>query len=134
MTPDQAMNHEWLAHRSDSRRMLTSQVSTPSPVTVKDNSGKRYQSQDESDPNQYAIYKLYKNRKPVGKESMSSQLVSDVGSAPCNSVFSPKHNSSSRTCKADKGSSSSSAASTDPQPSSSDPCLDDSGTFLPPIL
>ncbi|XP_015588139.1 probable serine/threonine-protein kinase dyrk2 [Cephus cinctus] len=146
MTPDEAMRHEWLnsssSHISSSSAMTSSVVSSvvstvvepPQPAHAKtvNVSAARQRATTMEDPQQqYSLYRLYRGRKCVSKITAIDNA--DNGALV---VKSKLNGSASSHALAGSGAQPSQPrhASTGDIVASLDPNLDDSGTFLPPIL
>ncbi|XP_051176712.1 dual specificity tyrosine-phosphorylation-regulated kinase 2-like isoform X2 [Leptopilina boulardi] len=155
MTPDEAMKHEWLnssssssSHLSSSSSTMTSSVSGTTAVsavvdssqqshaqTVTVQNAPRQRATTMEDPQQlYSLYRLYRGRKCVSKITTLDNA--DSGSGGGGLVVKSKLNGSASSHALAVGTqpATSRHASTGDIVSSLDPNLDDSGTFLPPIL
>ena len=146
MTPEEAMRHEWLnsssSHLSSSTSTMTSSVgsttvsgiveSTQSHAqAVNVQNAPRQRATTMEDPQQlYSLYRLYRGRKCVSKITTIDNT--DSGGLMVKSKL--NGSASSHTLAAGTQPATSRHASTGDIVASLDPNLDDSGTFLPPIL
>ncbi|KAK7077882.1 Dual specificity tyrosine-phosphorylation-regulated kinase [Halocaridina rubra] len=140
MTPEEALQHEWL-HSSLSSTISTSSSTSSSstqPGTIDRRtagitngstaSNTRRQgpiTQDSTEDENYTLYKVYKGK----RHRETGTAVAEVGSKPDNTVSSyttaaPTNTTSTTTAGINGNSDGTSAENS----------LDDSGTFLPPIL
>lgn len=147
MTPNEAMRHEWL-NSSSSHATSSSSTLTPSTVNTSSNttsvetsqsahaqrvsvtvSAPRQRATTVEDP-PYTMYRVYKGHKYVQRISMAENI--DNGGL----VVKSKLNGSASThaLASSTQTAASRHASTGDIVVSLDPNLDDSGTFLPPIL
>ena len=133
MTPDEAMRHEWLnasstTHLSTSSSMGSSVVSSAMSMSLLESSqtGGHSQSVNVNTP----LYRLYRGRKCVSK------ITAIVNPDSASLVVKGKLNGSASSHALASGAqpAASRHASTGDIVASLDPNLDDSGTFLPPIL
>ncbi|XP_014486734.1 PREDICTED: probable serine/threonine-protein kinase dyrk2 [Dinoponera quadriceps] len=157
MTPDEAMRHEWLnsssSHVSSSSSAIASSTvnasantTTTSGVETSQSAHAQTVSVTVSAPRQrattmedppYTMYRLYKGRKYVQKISTTSGDSTDNGGGGGGGlVVKSKLNgsASSHALASSTQTATSRHASTGDIVASLDPNLDDSGTFLPPIL
>lgn len=154
MTPDEAMRHEWLnsssSHVSSSSSAIASSTvnasanTTTSSVETSQSAHAQTVSVTVSAPRQrattmedppYTMYRLYKGRKYVQKISATSGDTTDNGGGGGLVVKSKLNGSASSHALASSTQTATSRhASTGDIVASLDPNLDDSGTFLPPIL
>ncbi|XP_033210211.1 DYRK-family kinase pom1-like isoform X2 [Belonocnema kinseyi] len=145
MTPDEAMRHEWLnsssSHLSSSTSTMTSSVgsagvgvmesSQTHTQTVSVQNAPRQRATTMEDPQQlYSLYRLYRGRKCVSKITAIDNT--DSGGLMVKSKL--NGSASSHALAAGAQPATSRHASTGDIVASLDPNLDDSGTFLPPIL
>lgn len=143
MTPDEAMRHEWLntssSHASSmASSVVSSMISSVGDVpnqtshaqTVNVTSSRPRATTLEDPQQQYSLYRLYRGRKCVSKITAIDS--SDNGTM----VVKGKLNGSASSHALASGTqpAASRHASTGDIVASLDPNLDDSGTFLPPIL
>ncbi|XP_071637146.1 uncharacterized protein [Temnothorax longispinosus] len=154
MTPDEAMRHEWLTSSSSSHvsssssaiasstvnasaNTTTTSVETPresahAPQTVSVTvSAPRQRATTMEDP-PYTMYRLYKGRKYVQKVSTGTDVTDNGGGLMVKSKL--NGSASSHALASSTQTATSRHASTGDIVASLDPNLDDSGTFLPPIL
>ncbi|XP_011166721.1 uncharacterized protein LOC105200730 isoform X2 [Solenopsis invicta] len=158
MTPDEAMRHEWLtssssSHVSSSSSAITSSTvnasanttttsietpresaHAPQTVSVTVNAPRQRATTMEDPP--YTMYRLYKSRKFVQKVSTGTDVTDNGGSGGGGLMVKSKLNgsASSHALASSTQTATSRHASTGDIVASLDPNLDDSGTFLPPIL
>ncbi|XP_050453756.1 probable serine/threonine-protein kinase dyrk2 isoform X2 [Cataglyphis hispanica] len=154
MTPDEAMRHEWLTSSSSSHvsssssaiasstvnasgnttttTVETSRESAHAPQTVSVTvSAPRQRATTMEDP-PYTMYRLYKGRKYVQKVSTGTDGTDNSGGLMVKSKL--NGSASSHALASSTQTATSRHASTGDIVASLDPNLDDSGTFLPPIL
>ncbi|KAL0106737.1 hypothetical protein PUN28_015347 [Cardiocondyla obscurior] len=154
MTPDEAMRHEWLTSSSSSHvssstsaiasstvnasaNTTTTSVETPresshAPQTVSVTvSAPRQRATTMEDP-PYTMYRFYKGRKYVQKVSTGTDGTDNGGGLMVKSKL--NGSASSHALASNTQTATSRHASTGDIVASLDPNLDDSGTFLPPIL
>lgn len=155
MTPDEAMRHEWLTsssslHMNSSSSAIasstvnasgntttttsveTSRESAHAPQTVSVTvSAPRQRATTMEDP-PYTMYRLYKGRKYVQKVSTGTDGTDNSGGLMVKSKL--NGSASSHALASSTQTATSRHASTGDIVASLDPNLDDSGTFLPPIL
>nr|CAD7438693.1 unnamed protein product [Timema bartmani] len=129
LTPDDALRHEFLQPTSSSSSTSSSAQQhelrrSPSEVTTAHRRGQQTTVNTDTSDQQYSLYRLYR-----GKKSGSKLLDGEVGDAITTNgiIAKPKLNGVSST-------NGSSRAVSDLVANLSDQNLDDSGTFLPPIL
>ncbi|XP_018359357.1 PREDICTED: uncharacterized protein LOC108758765 isoform X1 [Trachymyrmex cornetzi] len=154
MTPDEAMRHEWLTSSSSSHMSSSSSAITSSTVNASANttttsvetpresahapqtvsvtvSAPRQRATTMEDP-PYTMYRLYKGRKYVQKVSTGTDSTDNGGGLMVKSKL--NGSASSHALASSTQTATSRHASTGDIVASLDPNLDDSGTFLPPIL
>lgn len=153
MTPDEAMRHEWLTSSSSSHVSSSSSAIASSTVNTSANTTTNVETPRESvhapqtvsvtvsaprqrattmeDP-QYTMYRLYKGRKYVQKVSTGTDGTDNGGGLMVKSKL--NGSASSHALASSTQTATSRHASTGDIVASLDPNLDDSGTFLPPIL
>ncbi|XP_029177998.1 probable serine/threonine-protein kinase dyrk2 isoform X2 [Nylanderia fulva] len=155
MTPDEAMRHEWLTSSSSSHVSSSSSAIASSTVNVSANttttsvetsresahlpqtvsvtvSAPRQRATTMEDP-PYTMYRLYKSRsKYVQKVSTGTDGTDNGGGLMVKSKL--NGSASSHALASSTQTATSRHASTGDIVASLDPNLDDSGTFLPPIL
>ncbi|KYN31925.1 Dual specificity tyrosine-phosphorylation-regulated kinase 2 [Trachymyrmex septentrionalis] len=154
MTPDEAMRHEWLTSSSSSHLSSSSSAITSSTVNASANttttsvetpresahapqtvsvtvSAPRQRATTMEDP-PYTMYRLYKGRKYVQKVSTGTDGTDNGGGLMVKSKL--NGSASSHALASSTQTATSRHASTGDIVASLDPNLDDSGTFLPPIL
>ncbi|XP_032685350.1 uncharacterized protein LOC116850797 isoform X2 [Odontomachus brunneus] len=153
MTPDEAMRHEWLnsssSHVSSSSSAIASSTvnasanTTTSSVETSQSAHAQTVSVTVSAPRQrattmedppYTMYRLYKGRKYVQKISTTSGDNTDNGGGGLVVKSKLNGSASSHALASSTQTATSRHASTGDIVASLDPNLDDSGTFLPPIL
>lgn len=151
MTPDEAMRHEWLnsssSHVSSSSSAIASSTvnasaNTTTSVETSQSAHAQTVSVTVSAPRQrattmedppYTMYRLYKGRKYMQKISATSGDSTDnAGGLVVKSKL--NGSASSHALASSTQTAASRHASTGDIVASLDPNLDDSGTFLPPIL
>lgn len=149
MTPDEAMRHEWLtsssSHLSSSSSTMTSSIGSTTlssvveptqpahaqtAVTVQSAAPRQRATTMEDPQQQFALYRLYRGRKCVSK--ITAMDNTDSGGLVVKSKL--NGSVSSHALAAGTQPATSRHASTGDIVASLDPNLDDSGTFLPPIL
>ncbi|XP_012218653.1 dual specificity tyrosine-phosphorylation-regulated kinase mbk-2 isoform X2 [Linepithema humile] len=156
MTPDEAMRHEWLTSSSSSHvsssssaiasstvnasanttttSVETSRESAHAPQTVSVTvSAPRQRATTMEDP-PYTMYRLYKGRKYVQKVSAGADSTDGGGGGGLMVKSKLNGSASSHALASSTQTATSRHASTGDIVASLDPNLDDSGTFLPPIL
>ena len=154
MTPDEAMRHEWLTSSSSSHVSSSSSAIASSTVNASANttttsvetsresahlpqtvsvtvSAPRQRATTMEDP-PYTMYRLYKGRKYVQKVSTGTDVTDNGGGLMVKSKL--NGSASSHALASSTQTATSRHASTGDIVASLDPNLDDSGTFLPPIL
>ncbi|XP_070161253.1 uncharacterized protein [Polyergus mexicanus] len=154
MTPDEAMRHEWLTSSSSSHVSSSSSAISSSTVNASGNttttsvetsresahapqtvsvtvSAPRQRATTMEDP-PYTMYRLYKGRKYVQKVSTGTDGTDNSGGLMVKSKL--NGSASSHALASSTQTATSRHASTGDIVASLDPNLDDSGTFLPPIL
>ncbi|XP_011057452.1 PREDICTED: uncharacterized protein LOC105147845 [Acromyrmex echinatior] len=154
MTPDEAMRHEWLTSSSSSHMSSSSSAITSSTVNASANttttsvetpresahapqtvsvtvSAPRQRATTMEDP-PYTMYRLYKGRKYIQKVSTGTDGTDNGGGLMVKSKL--NGSASSHALASSTQTATSRHASTGDIVASLDPNLDDSGTFLPPIL
>ncbi|XP_067001865.1 dual specificity tyrosine-phosphorylation-regulated kinase 4 isoform X2 [Anabrus simplex] len=136
MTPDEALRHEWLQSSSSSAAVQQPELRrSPSEMASSQQQQQRRVLEAEStaaaqqQQQQYSLYRLYRGKKCVSK-LLEPHQAEQGDSCSASSSNKPKLNGIS---SASSGSNRSGTAITD-LVASLDPNLDDSGTFLPPIL
>lgn len=155
MTPDEAMRHEWLtsssSHVSSSSSAIASSTVNASANTTatgietsRDSahvaqtvsvtvSAPRQRATTMEDP-PYTMYRLYKGRKYVQKVSTGADSTDGTGGGGLMVKSKLNGSASSHALASSTQTATSRHASTGDIVASLDPNLDDSGTFLPPIL
>ncbi|KAK0098604.1 hypothetical protein PV326_006165 [Microctonus aethiopoides] len=150
MTPDEAMRHKWLNSSSSSSSHLTTSSSMGSAVvssmmnsvesnqtshgqTISVNATRqRATTLEDEQQQQYSLYRLYRGGKCVSKITTMDNADNSNGTLVVKSKL--NGSASSHALASGTQTATSRHASTGDIVASLDPNLDDSGTFLPPIL
>lgn len=130
MSPDEALRHEWLQSSPQDTKRSPSEVSCPRRQTSIPPTTELEIPSEVG----HSLYRIYKGKKCMSKERLTSHHSGDGDICDNSSTRYKTGSNSSDRATANSTHSAIARLDAGEIPPGIDPSLDDSGTFLPPIL